>query len=69
MCTHLPRELNNLTENGSLWAEDMHEFLLSLYKNSNTEQSALSFFLKTEGTSSKVNVVDQNNRLIVVLVI
>ena len=37
---HLLRELNNLIENGSLWAEDMHEFLLDLYKNSypNTEQ-------------------------------
>jgi transposase len=30
---HLLRELNNLIENDSLWAEDMHEFLLDLYKN------------------------------------
>ena len=29
---HLLRELNNLVEKGSLWAEDMHEFLLNLYK-------------------------------------
>jgi len=38
--SHLLRELNNLIEHGSLWAEDMHEFLLDLYKNSypNTEQ-------------------------------
>jgi transposase len=29
---HLLRELNGLKENGSLWAEEMHEFLLDLYK-------------------------------------
>jgi transposase len=29
---HLLRELAGLTENGSLWAEEMHEFLLDLYK-------------------------------------
>jgi transposase len=29
---HLLRELNNLMENGSLWAGEMHEFLLDLYK-------------------------------------
>jgi transposase len=29
---HLLRELAGLTENGSLWAGDMHEFLLYLYK-------------------------------------
>nr|VFJ55810.1 MAG: Transposase IS66 family protein [Candidatus Kentron sp. DK] len=29
---HLLRELNGLKENGSLWAEEMHGFLLDLYK-------------------------------------
>jgi transposase len=29
---HLLRELNGLKENGSLWATEMHEFLLNLYK-------------------------------------
>jgi transposase len=29
---HLLRELAGLTENGSLWAGEMHEFLLDLYK-------------------------------------
>jgi transposase len=29
---HLLRELQGLWENGSLWAEDMHGFLLALYK-------------------------------------
>jgi transposase len=29
---HLLRELNGLKENGSLWAVEMHEFLLNLYK-------------------------------------
>ena len=29
---HLLRELSGVAENGSLWAEDMHEFLLDLYK-------------------------------------
>ena len=27
---HLLRELNNLIENGSLWADDRHKFLLNL---------------------------------------
>ena len=29
---HLLRELNNLVENDSLWANEMHQFLLDLYK-------------------------------------
>lgn len=29
---HLLRELNGLKENGSLWATEMHEFLLNMYK-------------------------------------
>jgi transposase len=29
---HLMRELQDLWENGSLWAEDMHGFLLALYR-------------------------------------
>jgi len=29
---HLLRELRGLWENGSLWAEEMHDFLLTLYK-------------------------------------
>jgi transposase len=29
---HLLRELNHLMENGSLWADEMHEFLLDLHK-------------------------------------
>jgi transposase len=29
---HLLRELNSLVESGSLWAEDRHGFLLTLYK-------------------------------------
>lgn len=29
---HLLRELNGLKENGSLWAEEMHAFLLDMYK-------------------------------------
>ena len=30
--SHLLRELNGLKKNGSVWAEQMHEFLLDLYK-------------------------------------
>jgi transposase len=31
---HLLRELTNLMENGSKWAEKMHQFILDLYRNS-----------------------------------
>ena len=32
---HLLREFNGLIEEGSLWVEEMHEFLLDLYNRSN----------------------------------
>ena len=65
---HLLRELNNLIENGSLWAEDMHEFLLDLYIISQyrTNPSTLSYLLKQilrNLLQNQVNVVDLNNRL------
>ena len=42
---HLLRELNKLIEQDSLWATDMHEFLLDLYKNAYPSATAEQIYL------------------------
>jgi transposase len=41
-CAHLLRELANLVENGSKWADEMHGFFLKLYKESNKGTTVLA---------------------------
>lgn len=42
---HLLRELNHLIEQDSLWAADMHEFLLDLYKNAYPSATSEQIYL------------------------
>jgi transposase len=47
-CAHLLRELTNLIEKGSKWAEDMHRFIIDLYHESEKATKVVADKIKWE---------------------